>query len=209
MLCFFSAILITTLGFCKLGFLINFISPSVLHGFLNAQGFALPVSQFPALFGVKGGSGGIINKVVTVFEQVFNGEANWYDFGVGISGVFFLVCIMVFVKFSGRINPCMADSKLIWFISVSKNTFLIIIMMTVAACTETPEQIDNYLGGCKTGGRDPKDPDMVNCTTLTLTKIRNVQPPEFTAPSFHYKYQFCAGILSCMNKNILLYLIFF
>ena len=43
----------SVLGLTKLGFLINFISGSVLRGFMNAQGFALPVSQLPALFGVK------------------------------------------------------------------------------------------------------------------------------------------------------------
>ena len=53
MLCFFCGTLITFMGFAKLGFLINYISGSVLRGFLNAQGFALPVSQLPALFGVK------------------------------------------------------------------------------------------------------------------------------------------------------------
>ena len=64
-------------------------------------------------------------------------------------------------------------------------------MMIVAVCTETPDQVDNYLGGCQTGHRDPEDPDGQNCTTLTLTKIRNVQPPAFTFPSFHFNYEFC------------------
>ena len=85
---------------------------------------------------------------------------------------------------------------MVWFINNSRNTILIIIMMVVAVCTETPEQVDNYLGGCITGRRDPDDPGGENCTTLTLTKIKNVQPPSFTFPSFHYNYEFCNEKLS-------------
>ena len=191
MLCFFCASIVTFLGFAKLGFLINYISGSVLRGFLNAQGFALPVSQLPALFGVKGGSGGIINKIYTVFEQVFAGEANWYDFSVGASGIAFLVALKLFGAYAGKISPKLEGSKLVWFIDNSKNTILIIIMMIAAVCTETTDQVENYLGGCKTGHRDPNDPTGQNCTTLTLTKIQNVQPPEFTYPSFHFNYEFC------------------
>ena len=95
----------------------------------------------------------------------------------------------LFGKYAGKIHPKLEGSKAVWFIGVSKNTFLIIIMMTVAACTETEEQVENYLSGCVTGKRDLENPE--NCTTLTLTKIRNVQPPEFTYPSFHYNYEFC------------------
>ena len=43
-------------------------------------------------------------------------------------------------------------------------------MMLIAAFTESPEQIENFLGGCITGNRDPNDPTGQNCTTLTLTK---------------------------------------
>ena len=87
----------------------------------------------------KGGSGGIINKVYTVFDQVFAGEANWYDFAVGASGIAFLVALKLFGKYAGKIHPSLEGSKAVWFIGVSKNTFLIIIMMIVAACTETEE----------------------------------------------------------------------
>ena len=42
--------------------------------------------------------------------------------------------------------------------------------MLVVAFTESPEQIENFLGGCITGNRDPNDLTGQNCTTLTLTK---------------------------------------
>ena len=65
-------------------------------------------------------------------------------------------------------------------------------MMLVAVFTESPEQIENFLGGCITGNRDPNDPTGLNCTTLTLTKIKDVPPPIFTPPAFGgFNYEFC------------------
>ena len=70
-------------------------------------------------------------------------------------------------------------------------------MMVVAVCTETPDQVDNFLAGCLTGGRDPgvndtlSDLPPANCTTLTLTMISDVLPPKLGAPQFGYDYAFC------------------
>ena len=64
-------------------------------------------------------------------------------------------------------------------------------MMLVAVFTETPEQIDNFLDGCLTGKRDVPGREG-NCTTLTLTKIKDVPPPVFVPPAFEgFYYDFC------------------
>ena len=64
-------------------------------------------------------------------------------------------------------------------------------MMLVAVFTETPEQIDNFLDGCLTGKRDVPGREG-NCTTLTLTKIKDVSPPVFVPPAFEgFYYDFC------------------
>ena len=40
-----------------------------------------------------------------------------------------------------------------------------------------------------------KDLDGMNCTTLTLTKIKDVPPPEFVPPAFGgFQYEFCNEI---------------
>ena len=69
-------------------------------------------------------------------------------------------------------------------------------MMVVAVCTETPDQVDNFLAGCLTGGRNDTrnntlDIPPANCTTLTLTMISDVLPPKLIAPQFGYDYAFC------------------
>ena len=66
-------------------------------------------------------------------------------------------------------NNCFLKN-FIWFLSTAKMSIILIVMMLVVAFTESPEQIENFLGGCITGNRDPNDPTGQNCTTLTLTK---------------------------------------
>ena len=79
----------------------------------------------------------------------------------------------------------------------AKAAIVTIVMMVVAVCTETPQQVDNFLAGCLTGGRDPVDHNITtdispdNCTTLTLTMISDVLPPTMGVPSFGYEYAFC------------------
>ena len=63
-------------------------------------------------------------------------------------------------------------------------------MMLVALIVESPEQIRNYLDeNCISGGRDPVFGN--NCTTFTLTKIKDVTFPSFGPPSFGLDYEFC------------------
>ena len=79
----------------------------------------------------------------------------------------------------------------------AKAAIVTIVMMVVAVCTETPQQVDNFLAGCLTGGRNPVDHNITtdispdNCTTLTLTMISDVLPPRMGVPSFGYEYAFC------------------
>ena len=62
--------------------------------------------------------------------------------------------------------------------------------MIVALLSESPDKVDNYLNhNCQSGHRDPSYKD--NCTTMTLTKIRNVAFPSFSTPPFHFHYEFC------------------
>ena len=68
--------------------------------------------------------------------------------------------------------------------------------MVVAVFTETPEQVDNFLAGCLTGGRNSSSNGTLvlppgECTTLTLTMISDVSPPTLEVPQFGYDYAFC------------------
>ena len=132
-------------------------------------------------------------KIYDICEQVFTGNANWYDFGVGMGAIFMLVGLKELKQRSAAYPSC-ADSKIIWFLGTAKAAITTILMMIVALCVETPEQIKNFLHGCTSGGRDANftGPEPENsCTTLTLTKISNVTFPDFGPPSFGFSYDFC------------------
>lgn len=45
------------IGGLKLGFLLEFVSIPVLHGFISAAGIVIMLGQIPSLFGVKVGTG--------------------------------------------------------------------------------------------------------------------------------------------------------
>ena len=145
---------------------------------------------------------------------------NWYDFGMGAGTMVFLILIKILndketfewcsvrtkcfrrqekqnFKCAKTVNSERVQNNcflknLIWFLSTAKMSIVLIIMMVIAALTESPEQIENFLGGCITGNRDPLDKTGQNCTTLTLTKIKDVPPPIFTPPAFGgFNYEFC------------------
>ena len=79
----------------------------------------------------------------------------------------------------------------------AKAAIVTIVMMVVAVCTETSDQVDNFLAGCLTGGRNLTDHNITtdiapaDCTTLTLTMISDVLPPTMGPPMFGYDYAFC------------------
>ena len=88
----------------------------------------------------------------------------------------------------------------------AKNSIVIILMMCVAIGTENSDQVQNFLNGCITspqlgefdqampksslfsgnrGGNGTVTDEMTNnCTTLTLTKIKDVPFPTFQPPAF-------------------------
>ena len=86
---------------------------------------------------------------------------------------------------------------MIWFLGTAKAAIVTIVMMVVAVCTETSDQVDNFLAGCLTGGRNATDHNITtdiapeDCTTLTLTMISDVLPPTMGPPMFGYDYAFC------------------
>ena len=73
--------------------MVNFISQPTLTGFITSAAFTIPVKQLPKLFGVKVSEKFWVMSLYRVFEEVFTGNANWYDFAIGISTMIILVAL--------------------------------------------------------------------------------------------------------------------
>ena len=203
MLAFMMGALLSFLGFAKLGFILNFVSGSVIAGFLQAQGLTVPLGQLKKLFGIHNDSDYFIQGIINICTEIFDGQVNWFDFAVGAS----TIILIVGISFLDRVKVNNAVlKKLIWFLMTAKNSIVIILMMVVAICTESQDQVENFLGGCITspqlGNRFTGNGtvDDSNCTTLTLTKIKNVPVPTFQPPAFTgFDYPFCNPMNSSLG----------
>ena len=71
----------------------NFISSSVVNGFIQSAAFSIPLGQFKNLFGVQSNREGFIGQIIDLFEELLAGKANWYDFGVGMGSLVLLVLL--------------------------------------------------------------------------------------------------------------------
>jgi sulfate permease, SulP family len=68
-------------GLVRLGFVIAFISHSVMTGFVFGLAIYIAVSQVPKLFGLPRGHGDILYQIWHLVGQL--GAANWVTFGIG------------------------------------------------------------------------------------------------------------------------------
>ena len=80
--------------------------------------------------------------------------------------------------------------RIIWFLGTAKAAIVCLLMMLIAWLIESDEAVENFVeAGCLSNDRG--DNSTVECTTLTLTKISNVDFPEFGPPAFSFSYEFC------------------
>jgi sulfate permease, SulP family len=69
----------------KLGFIANFLSHSVLIGFLTGVGIQVALGQFGGLFGVSEGSGSTLEKFANALRGIANGGASVPTLAVSIA----------------------------------------------------------------------------------------------------------------------------
>ncbi len=79
----------------KLGFLADFLSRTVLIGFLTGVGIQVAVGQISGMLGIPGGGSGPVQNLITDVQQL--GQTNIYTLAVSIS-------VLVIIVGSRRIN---------------------------------------------------------------------------------------------------------
>ncbi|KAL5442189.1 hypothetical protein PMIN05_004185 [Paraphaeosphaeria minitans] len=110
-------------GGLKLGFLLEFVSIPVLHGFISAAGIVIMLGQIPSLFGVKVGTGtGTI--IHDLFAQIpdFKGPT----VGVGLGGIVLLVALQKMGQTWGSKN------KAIWFIALARAAIILVLFTGIS-----------------------------------------------------------------------------
>ena len=68
---------------------------SVVTGFIQAAAFSIPLGQVNKLFGVskENSREGFVGLIIDIFEELIAGNANWYDFGIGMGSIVLLVIL--------------------------------------------------------------------------------------------------------------------
>lgn len=110
-------------GLFKLGFLLEFVSIPVLHGFISAAGIVIMLGQIPSLFGVKVGTG--TAKIIhDIFAQIpqFKGPT----VGIGFGGIILLVALQKIGQKWGDKN------KAIWLISLGRSAIVLILFTGIS-----------------------------------------------------------------------------
>lgn len=153
------------MGILHLGFLINFISASVISGFTSAAAITIATTQVTGLLGVKAKSEGFLDTIFKLFENI--DKANYWDAIMGISCVIILLLLMYFKELKFREEstvPCKIRkllSTIWWMITTGKNAFLVLICGGLAAILL-----------------------IYNISPLTLTQEIKAGLPSFKPPSF-------------------------
>ena len=72
----------------RLGFIVKFISKTVLTGFLAGIALFIASGQLPKLFGIAGTTGNFFERMYYLFMHI--GQTNLYTLAIGVGGIIFL-----------------------------------------------------------------------------------------------------------------------
>jgi SulP family sulfate permease len=97
-------------GVFKLGFIVNFISESVLKGFSAGAALYIASSQISKLFGIEGVQGNFFERVWNVIENI--GETNGWTLALGVASIAALIALERFV-------PALPGSLLVVLASIA------------------------------------------------------------------------------------------
>ncbi|VVA19780.1 PREDICTED: sulfate [Prunus dulcis] len=122
---FFAGVTQLTLGFCRLGFLIDFLSHASIVGFMGGAAITIALQQLKGLLGIKNFTKK--TDIVSVMRSVITAAHHGWNWQTILIGVSFLVFLLL-TKYIGK-----KKTKLFWvpaiapLISVIVSTFFVYI----------------------------------------------------------------------------------
>ena len=90
-----AAILLFLARLINLGFIADFLSRTVLIGFLTGVGIQVAIGQISGMLGIPGGGSGPVQKLVTDIQQL--GQVNYFTLGISLA-------VIIIIEGSKRIN---------------------------------------------------------------------------------------------------------
>ncbi|KAG8198095.1 hypothetical protein JTE90_020920 [Oedothorax gibbosus] len=136
LLSFLSGVIQLIMGILNLGFLVTFISSSVVSGFTSAAAITIATTQISGIFGIKSNSEGFIHDVYNFFHGITHNELSYGDMGLGLSSIVFLFAL----KYCNKLPLTCCSSvvqriagTLLQLISTARNALLVLLCATLAA----------------------------------------------------------------------------
>jgi len=98
-LTFMAAVMLILARIIRLGFIADFLSKTVLIGFLTGVGIQVAISQLPGMLGTSGGGADLIRQIISDFRQL--GQVNLYTLFISLS----VIAIILGIKKINRKLP--------------------------------------------------------------------------------------------------------
>ena len=97
LLSFMAGVIKLSMGFLKMGKLVNFVSNSVIIGFTAGAGILISFKQLKYIFGIDVPQGSTFYEIIGYIVSHIS-ETNWYVFTVAISTLLIAVVVKNFIK---------------------------------------------------------------------------------------------------------------
>ena len=112
----------------KLGFIADFLSRTVLIGFLTGVGIQVAIGQISGMLGIPGGGAGPVQKLVTDFKQL--SQTNLYTLAISISVLVIIVgCRRINKKIPGALIAVIGAIVVSYLVDLS--SFGVVVLGTI------------------------------------------------------------------------------
>jgi SulP family sulfate permease len=112
----------------KLGFIADFLSRTVLIGFLTGVGIQVAIGQISGMLGIPGGGAGPIQKLITDIKQL--GQTNIYTLAISISVLVIIVgCRRINKKIPGALIAVIGAILVSYLVDLS--SFGVVVLGTI------------------------------------------------------------------------------
>jgi len=85
-------------GFCRFGFIANFLSQPILIGYLNGVALIILIGQFPKIFGYESDGGEFFTKIIELFSKI-----DTFHLQTALLGIAAIIALLLMKRFSPRL----------------------------------------------------------------------------------------------------------
>ncbi len=108
-----SGVVCISAGLLRLGFVTELLSKPIRYGYMNGIALTVLISQTPKLFGISIESAGPLRDVVSLFQALVDGKANWYAFAVGAGSLVVILLLKRFERVPGILIAVVAATLVV------------------------------------------------------------------------------------------------